>query len=911
MKSRRASTLLTWGLGGLVGGIGLLFLVGLWISTQRELALWEALQSGSIARWLAWDRWYVGWVYGFLGGLVGLSLGVGFYWLRSIGGGLSALEARTEALTEGAVLSPPALPLSAPAELFRMAEALTALGQLLARLEALAQSPYAPSLKTEDLPPALRKALSPLEQRLLELEQRRRFLERLTEGAQTLIRLSYASPTLDAYLRQATSWLVEHSGAFVGGFYQLKERQLVRLAGYAYPSGAPSTFLVGEGWVGQVALSSEALWLYPVFAENTALSSLAQETRLAMAFLPVIAGQTLLGVWEAAAFAPWGPEEQAVLEGWLFFFGAAMERHLLTEARLQLASQNEALTQSLQANRQQNEQLTQELTTLSKQNALLTSQLTEREQLLQSLKAQLAQEKHNRDKILSELGEVVVLFEASGRPRYMSPSVRKVLGYEPEALEAFFRPVHKGDSEKISRFFSNLLSKPREKLEIEFQYRHQNGELLWLEMQAENLLDEPGLEAILAVIRNITDKREFEKQYRTRIKFQSLVEHAPDMIWRLDRNGQFLYVNPIIEQYTGYPPTHYIRNTIYSVGFSMNEVQFWRDFIERVFSNLEIQMDEIAFPSVYGERRMAVRGIPELGQDGLAETVVVLLQDITELRQAQEQLQRQNIELESNARLLRKQKQELEEKNRDIMESITYAKRIQEAILPAERVIHNYFEEGFVLHLLRDLVGGDFYWVGAQGERVYVAVVDCTGHGVPGAFMALLGHTFLEAAILERKLTDPAAILGYMEQRLRQMIGEDTQDGMDAAICVFEPKRRFFHFAGAHRPLFFYHEGRWQLIAGAPAGLGGASWLDPHKVFTTTTFYYAPGDCVYLYTDGYPDQFGADSGRRLGHRRFRELLMDIVGLPMSQQKEFLETHLHRFRGELPQTDDITVLGLRL
>ncbi len=910
MKRRRTSTLLTGGLGVFVSGVGLLFLLGLWISTRREVALWEALQNGAIDRWLQWDRWYVGWVYAFLGGLVGLSLGVGFYWLRSIGEGLSALESQAQALTQGA-LAPPALPPSAPAELFETTRALAEVGRVLTRLETLAKSPYVPSLQIEDLPPALRRALDPLEQRLLELEQRRRFVEQLSEGAQALIRLSYASRDLQTYLQQATSWLVQHSGAFIGGFYQLQERQLVRLSGYAYPAGAPSRFAVGEGWVGQVALSGEGLWLYPIPAHSTALSQLVGEATLAMAFLPVIAGNTLLGVWEVAAFAPWGPEEQALIEGWLFFLGAALERHLLEAVRAQLASDQERLNQALQTERDQNVQLLDALAHLTKQNEQAVRQLAEREQLLQSIKAQLSQEKRNLDTILARIGEVVVLFDVSGRPRYISPSVTRVLGYAPEALEAFFRPVIKEDFEKVSRFFAQLLTKPGEAKTIEFQYRHQNGELLWLEMQAENLLDETGLQAILAVIRNITDKREFEKQYRTRIKFQSLVEHAPDMIWRLDRNGRFLYVNPIIGRYTGYEPAHYIRNTIYSVGFSMNEVQFWRDFLERVFSDLQIQTDEIAFPSVYGERRMAVRGIPELGPDGLVETVVVLLQDITELRQVQEQLRRQNVELESSARLLKKQKQELEEKNRDIMESIAYARRIQEAILPSPQVIQNYFSDGFVLHLLRDVVGGDFYWIGAQGDRVYVAVVDCTGHGVPGAFMAFLGRTFLEGAIRERKLTDPAEILDDMEKRLRQMIREDTQDGMDVALCVLEPERRFLHFAGAHRPLFFYHEGRWQFIAGSPAGLGGSSWIDPHKVFATTTFYYSPGDSLYLYSDGYLDQFGADSARRLGHRRFRELLMDIVGLPMSQQKEFLETYLHRFRGDLAQTDDITVLGIRL
>ncbi len=908
---KRAAQVLTAGLGLLVGGTGLLFLIGLWIGTSREIALWEALSKGDLTRWRLYDQLYVGWVYVFLIGLLGLSLGVGFYWIGRISGGLTALEMAFRALLEGRyqeAVSPP----GGTAEVTNIHAGLSQIERFHQRIEAIVQGDISPSPQDEALSPYLQKLLRELQGQFLAARAQQHFYEALQAGLSTLLEWAYSTNDEKTYLQRAVSWLTERSGAFVGGFYRLQGRQLIRQAGYAYPAGAPDAFLVGEGWVGSVAQTGEALWLYPVSGEATAIEPLVGKESIALAFLPVIAGNELLGVWEMAAFNPWTEQEKQLIQSWLFFLAVGI-------IYLQQKSREIVLTRALEEAREKQAHLTHEIDDLKLQLEAATRESAEHEKLIRQREQQILRleeryEQHKRWEqfILGRLQEVVVLFEASGRARYVSPSAEPLLGYKPEELETFFRPILKEDSEKVASFFKNIQKNPEKEFSVSFRYIHKNGETIWLELRAENRLQDPSIQAIVGFVQDITAKVEFERQYRTRLKFQSLVEHSPDLIWRLDKEGNFLYVNPMIEEYTGYPPTHYIRNSIYSVGFSIDEVRFWRRFLDEVFESLEMKTEEIRFPSVYGERRMSVRGIPELGPDGMVETVVVLLQDITELREAQERLRRQKEELEALNILLKEQKRELEEKNRDIMESITYARRIQEGILPGEEAMKRYFADAFVLHMLRDVVGGDFYWVREIDGRIYVAVVDCTGHGVPGAFMAFLGHTLLEGAIQDRRLGEPARILQDMERRLREMLGESqTLDGMDVALCVFEPSRRIFHFSGAHRPLWYYHAGRWQLISGSPAGLGGATWLEPHKVFTTHTLSYEPGDMVYLYTDGYLDQFGERTGRRLGHRQLRELIMDYAPLPMSQQKELLERFLRQYQGNLPQTDDVTVVGLRL
>jgi len=903
---RRIPQVLAFGLGLIAGGVGLLFLIGLWISTSREIALWEALGEGNFSRWRFYDGLYVGWVYGFLGGLLLLTVGVGFYWLGKISGGIGSVEMALRNLLEGRPLSGLGSE-KHPQEISALHTGLEELARFHRRLEALLRGEVSPSPQDEALSPHLQEILRALQGRFLQAASQERFYQAWKNGALKLLDWAYSLPDEKAYLQRAVSWLTEQAGGVIGGFYRLRGRQLVREAGFAYPAGAPDTFQVGEGWVGTIAQTGEALWLYPVSGQP-----FMGEENLAMAFLPVIAGNQLLGVWEMVAFSPWPDEDKQLIEGWLTFLAIGI-------LSFQQKAQEEALQKSLKNAQELQSQLesqvanmTQSLQIIQREKEDLEKLMRQREQQLIRLETQLHEHKTRENFILENLQEVVVFFEASGRARAISPSIENLIGYKPDELEAFFRYIAKEDAENVATFFRNIQKNPNEALSVTFRYRHKTGETVWLELRAYNRLQDPTIGAIVGFIQDITVRVEFERQYRTRLKFQSLVEHSPDLIWRLDKEGNFLYVNPVIEEYTGYPPTHYIRNSVYSVGFSIDEVRFWRRFLDSIFDSLEMKTEEIRFPSVYGERRMSVRGIPELGPDGAVETVVVLLQDITELREAQERLHRQKEEVEQLNILLRKQKRELEERNRDIMESITYARRIQEGILVGEEIVRRYFADGFVLHKLRDVVGGDFYWVREVDGRVYVAVVDCTGHGVPGAFMALLGNTLLEGAIQDRRLWEPARILQDMEYRLREMLGAgETPDGMDVALCVFEPERRVLHFAGAHRPLWFYHGGRWQLISGSPAGLGGAAWLEPHKVFTTHTFTYEPGDLVYLYSDGYLDQFGEEAGRRLGHRRFRELIMDYAFLPMAQQKELLESFLRQYQGSLPQTDDITVMGLRL
>ncbi len=882
--------------------------MGLWVVTQRDAALAAGAET-----WAIWDRALVLWAYGAVVALLGLAVAMGLWWWRRLWTRpLGLQEGWRGLLWEDRAPSEP-LPVpfqeaEEPARALLLFKEVIAVWQEIGRGERTSLPPQSAAW-----PPVLRQAFAQMLAQLAWHKQRHTLWQSLWQKALDMLRLAQRETDLVRYLERVGPAFLQGIGATMGAYYRLEGDRLRRIYQYAYPPEAPDAFQVGEGWIGQAAREGQALWLADLPSGYLeALSGLGRVRPRAVAVVPVIAGESIHGVWDLASLSEWEPAQQEAAQMLVAVFSAGVL--LVQEA--QKEAQAHAQLHRLQAEAAQKateyQALLERFRGLEEERRLLSQALAEKQAMLQQAEKRAALEEARWQLVASHLSEALLFFDAVGRPRYLSPSVTSLLGYLPHELEVFFRYIDKADIQEVRDFFAKLLRSPGETLSLRFRYLHKKGHIVWLEAQACNYLQDPALQAILVVLRDVSTQVEYEKQYRTRLKFQSLVENSTDIIFRLDRGGTFLYANPTIERYTGYSPAHYIRNTIYSVGFSIQEVQFWEGFIREVFESMQVTSAEIDFPSIYGTRRMMVRGIPEVGPEGEVETLVVLLQDITELRQVQQQLHQQNLRLEQARVELERQKKELEERNRDIMESIAYARRIQGALIPGEEGLRALFPDSFVLHWLRDVVGGDFYWYGESEGQIIVAVVDCTGHGVPGAFMTFLGYTLLEGAVRERKLTDPAAILYDMDGRLRELLAsqEAIQDGMDVALCVIDRHRQILRFAGAHRPLLMQQEGRWLLVQGAPAGLGGAPWLEEVKTFTTHTFSYRPGDLVYLYTDGYPDQFG-EGGKRYTHRRFRQQLAVWASLPMAQQRERLIEELRTWMGDTPPTDDITVLGLRL
>ena len=261
---------------------------------------------------------------------------------------------------------------------------------------------------------------------------------------------------------------------------------------------------------------------------------------------------------------------------------------------------------------------------------------------------------------------------------------------------------------------------------------------------------------------------------------------------------------------------------------------------------------------------------------------------------------------------LEEKNMEIEEKNKDITDSIRYARRIQQAILPKEEQILHALPLSFTLYLPRDIVSGDFYWFAQKEGYVLAAAVDCTGHGVPGAFMSMIGSSLLNEMVNEKNITDPADILHSLHAGVVHALkqGEedsDSKDGMDVALCRLNTENGDLFFAGAMRPLYLVQQDTLTEIKGDKFPIGGSRKEDGTK-YTTHTVSLKPGERFYLSTDGYADQFGGPEKKKLMTKRFKELLLQIRNLPLKEQEKKLENFFTEWKGNEPQLDDVLVIG---
>ncbi len=272
-----------------------------------------------------------------------------------------------------------------------------------------------------------------------------------------------------------------------------------------------------------------------------------------------------------------------------------------------------------------------------------------------------------------------------------------------------------------------------------------------------------------------------------------------------------------------------------------------------------------------------------------------------------------NIDLAAANEEITRQKEVIEQKNKDITDSIIYAKRIQEAVLPTPERLGNWFGEFFVLYLPKDIVSGDFYWAAEKDGKFLLAVADATGHGVPGAIMSMMGSSFLSEIVGEQGVTEPAPALAMLRRKVinaMQQADSETGDGMDIVLCAFDPAKKQLSAACANNPLWLIRDN--SIIEIAPDKFPVGIFPGDPKRFTAHTVSLQTGDVIYMFTDGYADQFGGPKGKKFGYRQLRELLLRIHQLPMQEQKLGLEKTFVEWKGEdEEQVDDVLVVGIRI
>ncbi|MDF1673912.1 MAG: SpoIIE family protein phosphatase [Vicingaceae bacterium] len=251
----------------------------------------------------------------------------------------------------------------------------------------------------------------------------------------------------------------------------------------------------------------------------------------------------------------------------------------------------------------------------------------------------------------------------------------------------------------------------------------------------------------------------------------------------------------------------------------------------------------------------------------------------------------------------------VEQKNKEITDSILYAKRIQTAILPSAKLVKEYLKESFILYKPKDVVAGDFYWMEHKDGKVLYAAADCTGHGVPGAMVSVICNNGLNRSVREYGLTDPGKILDKTREIVIQEFNkseEDVKDGMDIALCSLDGMK--LQYAGAHNALWIIRNGELIETKANKQPIGVFDYPEP---YTTHSFDLEPGDAIYIFSDGYVDQFGGEKGKKFKAAAFRSLLLSIQDKSLEDQKTIIDEAFENWKGDIEQIDDVCVIGVRV
>ncbi len=273
-------------------------------------------------------------------------------------------------------------------------------------------------------------------------------------------------------------------------------------------------------------------------------------------------------------------------------------------------------------------------------------------------------------------------------------------------------------------------------------------------------------------------------------------------------------------------------------------------------------------------------------------------------KKANQLLAKQNSEI-------KEQKGIIEEKQKEILDSITYAKRLQEAILPPLNLIQKHLPDSFIYYKPKDIVAGDFYWMEHKNNITFLAAADCTGHGVPGAMVSVVCSNALNRAVLEFNITEPGLILDKTRELVLETFAKsdnDVKDGMDISLCTIHHSDNTVKWSGANNPLWYIHNNQMQEITASKQPIGKSDRPAP---FVTHTLQLKKGDALFLFTDGYADQFGGPKGKKFKYKQFQQVLLQNASVNCKLQHQNIDLAFNQWKGSLEQVDDVCVIGVKI
>jgi len=746
----------------------------------------------------------------------------------------------------------------------------------------------------------LGKSLLVMKENLLANHRKESMQNWISEGKNLISNILRMYNKLEELGDHVLEHLVKYIDSIQGAIYLYNEENdtLVNLSTYAYNRKKYITqeFKVGYGLIGQCAYEKDYIYRTEIPDDYFTITSglLGEKKPASLLIVPLISEEMLQGVVEIASLNPEIPEQSITLVKELGSIIARTVFNLRVNQRTEkLLAESQKMTIDLRVNQEQLKENAEEMRVTQEELKLSNEQLESQVQEVENAQKRLHW-------LLENASEIISIYDKDLRNIYTSPSATKILGYTPEEMmkgKDFERLTLEGQ-DRIKALFEDIVKDPSLSPTLEYSYVRKDGQKVSLESKARNLLDDPAVSGIILNTSDITERRRREKEERIRTRMQSLSENSLDMIIRLSTEGQFYYANPVVEDYLGRNPGELINKNLSELEIPAILKEYFEMTIISVKESPKKSNYEIIIPVQTGsrslERIMNLVAIPEFNEQEL-ETILIVGHDITEAKRIEK---------------------EIHVKNRKIEDSINYAERIQTSILPDIKQIQEYLPKCFIYYKPRDVISGDFPWFFPKYEDlIYIAAVDCTGHGVPGALLSFIGYFLLNNIVGYDKEYTSGEICDRLHAGVRRTLKQesdeaDARDGMDIAFCKINTVSREIQYAGAHRPLYLLRKGELLEFKGDRKAIGGIpSRKRDEQPFTNHVIPYQTGDKIFFFTDGLPDQLGGEENKKYSPKRVRESIIENPGLTMNQYKTFFMKDFEDWMKNAKQIDDVLLIGL--
>jgi len=690
--------------------------------------------------------------------------------------------------------------------------------------------------------------------------------------------------------------IINYSGGIQGTLYLLEGNKLVNIATYAHNRKRfeKQEIPMGKGLIGEVAFEKEMIYRNEIPDDYFHITSgiLGDQKPKSLVIVPLLQEEELQGVFEIAYLQTSLPkhvlqfaEELSSVVGRTFYNLKINERTEL------LLKESQDMTLTLKENEKQLQLNASEMLEaqeeLEKSNKLLEGHIQEVEHAQQRLEA-----------LLTNASEFISIYNEKQELLFESPSVKQILGYSPEDEVSGMDPelMTPRGYKTINNLFQYLLVTPGGEQTAQYTYLKKSGEKLFLETTGKNLLHDPAIKGIIFNTQDITERKRAEKEERMKSRMQSLSENSPDMIIRINTGGKLVYVNPQVADFVGIQAVDLVKRRVTDLKIDERFKAYMLESLKQIRREEKQIITEIEVEA--GDRTliMEIKAIPELNEDKDLESVLFVAHDMTDFKKIE---------------------QEIKEKNKKISDSINYAQRIQTAILPDTGVLQEFFPRSFIFYRPKDVVSGDFPWMFKKDNYFYVAAVDCTGHGVPGALLSFIGYFLMNNIVNASHSLTAAELLDALHLDVRRTLRQDQEgsngrDGMDLALVKIDLESNELEFSGAHNPLYYISDGELSVYKGSRKGIGGKPLARKvEKDFENHVVQYKKGDQFFIFSDGLPDQVGGPKGRKYQSKRIREALELEPNQTMAHFERHFTTDFYDWMGDLKQVDDVLLIGIEL